>query len=103
MSATLLFIGDWGHVLAAALFAALSIWTGRRFATQQTGKLLVAMVVLGVAVWFSAGADSLWLHASGAERVIRLCLLVVGGMAIYFATLFVLGFRVTDFRRRGAS
>ncbi len=68
-----------------------------------TGKLLVAMVVLGVAVWFSAGADSLWLHASGAERVIRLCLLVIGGMAIYFATLFVLGFRVTDFRRRSAS
>lgn len=46
MSATLLFVGDWGHVFAAALFAALSIWTGRRFATQQAGKLLVVALAL---------------------------------------------------------
>ncbi|MDQ4419526.1 PEP-CTERM system histidine kinase PrsK [Sphingobium sp. DEHP117] len=46
MSATLLFVGDWGHVLAAALFAVLSVLTGRRLATQQAGKLLVVALAL---------------------------------------------------------
>ena len=67
-----------------------------------TGKLLVAMAVLGVCVGFTAGADALWLHAGSAERVIRLSLLFFGGIAVYFATLFALGFRITDFRRSGA-
>lgn len=66
------------------------------------GKLLVAMAVLGVCVGFTAGADALWLHAGSAERVIRLSLLFFGGIAVYFATLVALGFRITDFRRSGA-
>ena len=66
------------------------------------GKLLVAMAVLGVCVGFTSGADALWLHAGSAERVIRLSLLFFGGIAVYFATLFALGFRITDFRRSGA-
>ncbi|WP_374261961.1 murein biosynthesis integral membrane protein MurJ [Zoogloea sp.] len=67
------------------------------------GKLAVALVVLGLTVWFAAGADALWLAARGSERTLRLVALVVGGMAVYFATLFALGFRIKDFRRRGAS
>ena len=51
---------------------------------------------------FAAGNDSLWLSASGIERVIRLCALVLGGIGVYFAVLFALGFRVRDFRRRSA-
>ncbi|MCC6481501.1 MAG: PEP-CTERM system histidine kinase PrsK [Sphingomonadaceae bacterium] len=73
MSATLLFIGDWGHVLAAALFAALSIWTGRRFATQQTGKLLVAALALTSAWLLSvafAGVDRL---ETGVLESLRNC------------------------------
>ncbi len=66
------------------------------------GKLLVAMAVLGVCVGFTAGADALWLNAGSAERVIRLSLLFFGGIAVYFATLVALGFRITDFRRSGA-
>ncbi len=66
------------------------------------GKLLVALVVLGFSVHFTAGNDSLWLSASGIERVIRLCALVLGGIGVYFAVLFALGFRVRDFRRRSA-
>jgi peptidoglycan biosynthesis protein MviN/MurJ (putative lipid II flippase) len=30
----------------------------------------------------------------------RLCLLVGGGIVVYFLTLFMLGFRLRDFRRR---
>ncbi len=70
--------------------------------SKFAGKLLIAMVVLGACIHFSVGPDALWLHASGVERVIRLCALVVGGMAVYFATLFALGFRIQDFRRRAA-
>ena len=66
-------------------------------------KLLAALGVLGVAVWFTVGSDSLWLQASGLERLARLSALVIGGMAVYFATLFALGFRVRDFRRRAAT
>ena len=46
MNTTVQYIGDWGHILAAALFAALSIWTGRRFVTERAGKLLVAALAL---------------------------------------------------------
>ncbi|WP_298619678.1 murein biosynthesis integral membrane protein MurJ [uncultured Zoogloea sp.] len=66
-------------------------------------KLGVALVVLGLAVWFAVGADSVWLGYRGTERTIRLLALVIGGILVYFATLFALGFRVKDFRRRGAS
>ena len=40
---------------------------------------------------------------NGLERLARLSALVIGGMAVYFATLFTLGFRVRDFRRRAAT
>ena len=33
----------------------------------------------------------------------RLALIVLGGVVAYFATLFALGFRPRDFRRRGAA
>ena len=67
------------------------------------GKLAVALAVLGAVLGFGAGGDSLWLEARGIDRVLRLAALVGGGIAAYFATLFALGFRLRDFRRRGAS
>jgi len=66
-------------------------------------KLAAALVVLGLAVWFAVGADAVWLTYPGTERTIRLLVLVIGGILVYFATLFALGFRVKDFRRRGTS
>ena len=39
----------------------------------------------------------------GLERAGRLALVVGAGALAYFATLFALGFRVRDFRRRGAA
>ena len=65
-------------------------------------KLLVALIALGLSVHFAAGSNALWLSASGLERVLRLLALVIGGMGVYFAVLFALGFRVGDFRRRSA-
>ncbi|WP_374243368.1 murein biosynthesis integral membrane protein MurJ [Zoogloea sp.] len=66
-------------------------------------RLGVALVVLGLSVWFAVGADAVWLTYPGTERTLRLLALVIGGILVYFATLFALGFRVKDFRRRGAS
>ncbi|HMV16944.1 MAG TPA: murein biosynthesis integral membrane protein MurJ [Zoogloea sp.] len=66
-------------------------------------KLLAALTVLGGGLWLTMGADELWLTASGLDRVTRLTALVIGGIIIYFATLFALGFRVSDFHRRGAT
>lgn len=50
MSDTLIFLGNWSHVLAAILFAALAIWIGRRMASAIEGKLLVAALSL-TATW----------------------------------------------------
>lgn len=65
-----------------------------------TAKLLAALLVLGLAVFFTSGSDTQWLHMGSGERVIRLLALVVGGIGVYFAVLYALGFRVADFRRR---
>ncbi len=65
-------------------------------------KLLAALVVMGGALWLASGSDAAWLAYPLAERLIRLGVLVgLGGIA-YFATLWVLGFRLNDFKRRAA-
>ncbi len=63
-------------------------------------KLVAALSVLGVVLWFGSGEDTRWLQASFSTRLTHLSLLVSGGLASYFATLWVLGFRVADFRRK---
>jgi len=65
-------------------------------------KLLAALVVMGCVLWFGAGPDRLWVEIGGLERGLRLAAVVGAGALAYFATLFALGFRLRDFRRRGA-
>lgn len=65
-------------------------------------RLIAALAVLGVTLWLTMGHESAWLDYPPLERVLRLSALVLGGMLAYFATLFAVGFRVRDFRRRGA-
>ena len=73
MNAPLEFIGNWGHMLAAGLFAALSIWTSRNFAKQRAGKLLVVALVL-TATWLLSiafgGVDRL---ENGVAESLRNC------------------------------
>lgn len=73
MGDVLQFIGDWGHVAAAALFAALTVWMSRRFATQVAGKLLVAALSL-TTIWLLSiafgGVDRL---ESGVTESLRNC------------------------------
>jgi putative peptidoglycan lipid II flippase len=65
-------------------------------------KLCVALLALGLALWFGMGSEQRWLTSHGWGRIIHLCWLVLLGVAVYFAVLFALGFRIRDFAKRGA-
>ena len=97
--------------LASCANAAL-LWRGlrrRQAYVPQPGwtpfvvKLLLALAVLGAVLWFAAGADTQWLAMTGSQRLIRLSWVVALGMGSYFAALWLMGFRVNDFRRRGVA
>ncbi|PLK48459.1 murein biosynthesis integral membrane protein MurJ [Uliginosibacterium sp. TH139] len=63
-------------------------------------KLLLALLVLGGTLQLGMGAQSDWLTHSTLWRLGHLALVMGGGMFAYFATLFALGFRLQDFKRR---
>ena len=65
-------------------------------------KLLAALGVLGTSLWFLMGSEAAWLAYGPLERMARLSLLVLAGIAVYFATLWACGFRLRDFKRRSA-
>jgi len=67
-----------------------------------TLRLLVALAVLGVVLWFGMGDEPWWYAQHATTRVLRLSAVVLGGIAAYFLTLFALGIRLRDFRRRAA-
>jgi putative peptidoglycan lipid II flippase len=96
--------------LAACLNAGL-LYRGLRrhdIYTPQPGwplfyaKLAVAMLAMGIALWFATGNATDWLHWGLPERLLRLSALVSLGATIYFATLWLTGFRLRDFKRRAA-
>jgi putative peptidoglycan lipid II flippase len=66
-------------------------------------KLCLALLALGLTLWFGMGSEQHWLTSHGWTRIIHLSWLVVLGVAVYFAVLFALGFRLKDFAKRGAS
>jgi putative peptidoglycan lipid II flippase len=63
-------------------------------------KVCVAMLALGLTLWFGMGTEQSWLASSGWSRILRLSALVSGGVVVYFAVLGVLGFRPKDFSMR---
>jgi len=95
----------------ASCFNAVMLWRGlrRRGVYQpQAGwgvfmlKLLVALIVLGAVLWYASAGDRAWLAMSGAQRALQLSMVVLAGILSYFATLWLLGFRLRDFRRKAA-
>ena len=66
-------------------------------------KLGLALTLMGVGLWFGMGEASHWVAYGFRQRAGHLALLVLGGMAVYFATLWALGFRIANFRRRGVT
>ncbi|MFT4172941.1 MAG: murein biosynthesis integral membrane protein MurJ [Rhodocyclaceae bacterium] len=65
-----------------------------------TGKLLLALLVMAAVLWCAMGTEASWLQGATLSRVARLSMVVVAGAGAYFVTLFALGFRLRDFRRR---
>jgi len=63
-------------------------------------KVLCAIAAMAAVLWFAMGPEAWWLAAPGAKRALALAGIVTGGAATYFACLWLLGFRLKDFRRR---
>ena len=96
--------------LAACLNAGLLFRGLRRHGiyTPQPGwpvfyaKLAIAMLALGLTLWFSMGREADWMHWSMVVRLTRLSVVVVLGAAAYFSALWLVGFRLADFKRRAS-
>jgi putative peptidoglycan lipid II flippase len=63
-------------------------------------KLGIAIYAMCVVLWLVAGADASWLLMGAAARAWNLVRVVVLGAASYFATLWLLGFRIGDFANK---
>ena len=92
LNAGLLFIG----LRRRGIYAPQAGWL--RF----TLKLLCALLVMTAVLWAGYGDHQLWLTASSLERGLRLAALISAAMVAYFGTLYALGFRLRDFKRKGA-
>lgn len=95
--------------LASCLNAALLYRGLRRRGDYQpqpgwrgfTLRLAAALAVLAAVLWFGMGEQSTWLAAGALERATRLTAVVLAGISAYFGTLWLLGFRLADFRQQG--
>lgn len=65
-----------------------------------TLKVLLAIYVMAAVLWIASGVDAAWLAQTGADRAAKLAWVVMFGATAYFASLWVMGFRLTDFSRR---
>jgi putative peptidoglycan lipid II flippase len=96
--------------LGACLNAGLLYWLLRRHGVYRlqpgwsvfSSKLIVAVLVMGAVLWSTTGSPAEWLAASASHRVARLSAIVALGGLSYFATLWVLGFRLRHFTQRAA-
>ncbi len=63
-------------------------------------QVLAGNVLMGIFLWFVAGDTARWMAMRTLERMEWTFVLVAGGAAIYFATLYLLGMRVSQLRVR---
>ena len=65
-------------------------------------KIAVSVLAMAAALWLAMGPGAHWLQAGWQWKVAMLAGLVLLGVGVYGACLFVLGFRLRDFSMRGA-
>jgi putative peptidoglycan lipid II flippase len=65
-------------------------------------KLALALLVMAVALWGAMGREDWWLAAAWQYRMAGLVGIVCLGAGIYFASLWLFGFRLGDYARRAA-
>jgi putative peptidoglycan lipid II flippase len=63
-------------------------------------KLIAALSVMGITLYFAMGDTSAWLHYGLLKRLIYISGLVALGGVSYFATLMLMGFKPRDYIRR---
>ncbi|MBS1208768.1 MAG: mviN [Proteobacteria bacterium] len=64
------------------------------------GKLVLALSVMGGVLYLTMGSEAGWLDSTTLWRILHLSGVMGAGGCAYFATLFALGFRPADFKRR---
>jgi putative peptidoglycan lipid II flippase len=64
-------------------------------------RMLIANAVMATLLLVLAGKINWWLIASTFSRISYLTLIIVGGLVIYLATLFLTGMRLRDFNPPG--
>ncbi|MEF8700315.1 MAG: murein biosynthesis integral membrane protein MurJ [Candidatus Accumulibacter sp. UW26] len=65
-------------------------------------RLGCAMASMGAALWWASGSAADWLQWSPSQRLLQLSLVIGFGVGVYFATLWIAGFRLRDFKRTSA-
>ena len=113
----LVFVGIFRHAglalaigLGACMNAALLLTMLRRHGVfvPQPGwlgfgvKTALALLAMGGCLHLAMGTAEYWFAAGVIRRIGMLCGLVALGAGVYFAVLWLLGFRVKDFRRTDA-
>ena len=96
--------------LAALLNAGLLYRGLRQFGiyTPEPGwmgfllRLMIALVCMGSVLWLAQGNTEHWLNMPLGSRLLHLSWLIPSGALTYFATLWLLGFRLADFKKRTA-
>jgi putative peptidoglycan lipid II flippase len=62
-------------------------------------KIFVALYLMGGAIWFGMGSESSWFAIPAGQRALRLAFVIAGAAAAYFASLWLMGLRVSQFVR----
>jgi len=96
--------------LGACINAGILYWQLRRQAIfrPQPGwygfmlRLALALAAMAVTLWLGMGAEAQWLAYGFGTRAAHLAALVIVGATVYFAALWLMGFRLAQFTRRGA-
>lgn len=65
-------------------------------------KLLVALYMMGGALWWAMGTEASWLTMTTMARAIKLSWILGVAILVYFASLWLMGIRLKDFAKRGA-
>ena len=79
-----------------------AIYTPRAEWGKFLAKLLVAVSAMAAVLYFAAGPAQHWIDAAKSLRVVWLTGLVLLGAGVYFAALWLMGFRPRDFSRTEA-
>ncbi len=65
-------------------------------------RLALALLAMGLFLWFAMGEEAAWLRYDFTRRGLHLTALVAGGLAVYFVALWLMGLRPRQFLRRAA-